>query len=262
MPEKISKSKLQLIASLKQKKKRSELGLFVVEGMKCFTDTINTFQPFFIVASDEWIGKNRSIADRYGNVIFTASAGDLNRISSLSTAPDIMAVYRIPLQDENEWTKGIDRRLTLVLDEIQDPGNLGTIIRAADWFGVHYIAASPTTVDLYNAKTIQSTMGAISRVKLIYTDLIKLLKQHKNLPVYGTLLDGENIYDAELENHGFIVFGNEGNGISETIRTQITDSLLIPSYPSGEATSESLNVAMAASITLAEFRRRVYDTHQ
>lgn len=259
--EKISKSKLQIINSLKQKKNRKELGLFVAEGQKCVTDTINSFELYMLIATGEWIDDN-IISQSYKNIsiegkLYNASRQEISKVSSLSTPPDVIAVYRMPEPNSSKWEKDITNRLTIVLDGIQDPGNLGTIIRSADWFGVHHILASKTTVDLFNAKTIQATMGAISRVKILYDDIKTILMKYPDLPVYGTLLDGENIYSADLKQKGFIIFGNEGKGITDSLRKLVTESLFIPSYPKGVNTSESLNVAMAATITLAEFRRRL-----
>lgn len=257
---KISKGRLQYISSLKQKKSRREHGVFVAEGSKCVCDTLGAFSAELLVATPEWLDNHRNILAGKKSLgednIFVASPAEMARMSSLSTAPEVMAVYYQPVPDIEEWSEEIDLRLTLLLDGVQDPGNLGTIIRTADWFGIHHIAASSSTADLFNAKTVQATMGAISRVRMIYTDLEALVDEHNRLPVYGTLLDGENIYDAALENRGFIIFGSEGHGISEGMRRKITQSLLIPSYPPGETTSESLNVAVASAITLAEFRRR------
>lgn len=258
---KISKQKLRLIASLKQKKIRKETGLFVAEGSKCVNDTLGSFNLEMLVASNYWLENhlNTDVYTKqdYNDYIFSASPEELKRMSSLSTPPEVIAVFRQQTIDFDTWQNGINDRITLLLDGIQDPGNLGTIIRTADWFGVHYIAASHTTVDLFNAKTVQATMGATSRVKMIYSDLDNIIDSHNNLPVYGTLLDGQDIYSTEIENKGFIIFGSEGHGISESLRRRVTQSLLIPSYPPGESTSESLNVAVATAVTLAEFRRRL-----
>lgn len=253
---KISKTRLRLLARLRQKKNRDELGLFVAEGEKCVSDTLAHFPLRCIVASEEWINANRSLIAADAEC-FAASQAEMSRLSCLSTAPDVIAYYSRPTVDPEEWCVGIESRLTLLLDCVQDPGNLGTIIRVADWFGVHHIAASPDTVDYCNPKTIQATMGAISRVKMLYTDLAEIINRFPALKVYGTLLDGENIYTRRLSSAGFIVMGNEGKGISAPIRSLITDSLFIPSYPPGEETSESLNVSMATGITLSEFRRRL-----
>lgn len=257
---KISKGKMQYVASLRQKKFRKEHGVFVAEGSKCVADTLGSFPLVLLVATTSWMERNLGCLSGVAcGKVFTASPAEMERMSSLSTAPEVIAVYVSSETDLRQWREGIEGRLTLLLDGVQDPGNLGTIIRAADWFGVHHIAASKSTADLYNAKTIQATMGAISRVKMVYTDLEALVDGCEGIPVYGTLLEGENMYDAPLSECGFIIFGSEGHGISDGMRRRITQSLLIPSYPPGETTSESLNVAVATAITLAEFRRRTFN---
>lgn len=178
-------------------------------------------------------------------------------MSDLKSASDVIAVYDIPEQILD--IPSLSGRLVLALDSVQDPGNLGTIIRTADWFGVRDIICSRTTADLYNPKVVQATMGAISRIRVHYTDLEKALTEASalGLPVFGTLLDGVDIYTSELSPSGIIVMGNEGNGLSEGVRSLVDHRLLIPSYPPSEPTSESLNVAIATAICLSEFRRRL-----
>jgi TrmH family RNA methyltransferase len=149
----------------------------------------------------------------------------------------------------------LKNELVLMLDGVQDPGNLGTIARIADWFGIRNILCSAETADIYNPKAVQATMGALARVKFHYTDLLQLLSQYDG-PVYGTFLDGENIYGQELSENGIIVMGNEGKGISQGVGEMINRRLYIPNYPIGTQTTESLNVAIATSIVCAEFRRR------
>ena len=178
---------------------------------------------------------------------------ELRRISFLQNPQQVLAIFPIP-----EATSSISHQpssLSLALDGIQDPGNLGTIIRIADWFGIDTIYCSEDTADAYNPKVVQATMGSIAHVHIIYCDLLELFRQ-VSCPVYGTLLDGKNIYEQELTSEGIIVMGNEGNGISEAVREHITHRLLIPNYHSGDHTAESLNVAIATAITCAEFRRR------
>ena len=174
----------------------------------------------------------------------------------LKTAPDVLAVYQMP-----EWVLADDvllQNLSIVLDGVQDPGNLGTIIRIADWFGIRHVICSEDTADVFNPKTVQATMGAISRVEVTYCNLPQLFDKFRGkLPVYGTFLDGRNIYDEPLSGVGFIVMGNEGKGISKKLEKYMTDRLLIPSYPSGRVTSESLNVGMATAVVVGEFRRRM-----
>ena len=165
-----------------------------------------------------------------------------------------MGIFRQPQYDTDTTTP--QRELCLALDNVQDPGNLGTIIRIADWFGIENIFCSTGTADIYNPKTIQATMGAIGRVRVHYVDLPEMLASLKGkAPIYGTFLDGEVVYTKKLEKHGVIVMGNEGNGIGDECSRHITERLLIPSYPEGRATSESLNVSVATAIICNEFRR-------
>lgn len=218
-------------------------------------DTLPHFKVRYLIATDEWLSVHDEVS-RCGAVV-TASHRDLERMSDLKSASDVIAVYDIPEQILDIPT--LSGRLVLALDSVQDPGNLGTIIRTADWFGVRDIICSRTTADLYNPKVVQATMGAISRIRVHYTDLEKALTEASALgmPVFGTLLDGVDIYTSELSPSGVIVMGNEGNGLSEGVRSLVDHRLLIPSYPPSEPTSESLNVAIATAICLSEFRRRL-----
>ena len=149
----------------------------------------------------------------------------------------------------------LSRQLVLALDTVQDPGNLGTIVRIADWYGIEDILCSPLCADLYNPKVVQATMGALARVRVHYVDLVEFLPRI-GTPIYGTFLDGQDIYGQSLTPTGIIVMGNEGNGISPEVRKLVTHSLFLPSYPPGRITSESLNVAIATAVVCAEFRRR------
>ena len=222
----------------------------MAEGTKCVLDTIEHFKVRRVYATVEW-------ADKYGKNhigdITIANKQQLSRMSALKTVSDVVAVYEMP---ELNIPSCLETTLSIVLDGVQDPGNLGTILRVADWFGIKTVFCSKDTVDVYNPKSIQATMGAISRVNVMYCNLEDLFAKHKDMPIYGTLLDGENIYTHQLEQAGFIVMGNEGKGISESVRKYVTDRLLIPSFPPNCETSESLNVGMATAIVVAEFRRR------
>lgn len=248
--ESISKGLIGRLALLRHKKQRDAQGLFVAEGTKCVSDTLPYFQPVYIVATEHWIDSNPG---QGGTRILRASKAEMERISSLATVPEVIAIYRKPTWeiDRNRLTTD----LTLMLDDVQDPGNLGTIIRLADWFGVHQILASRGTADVFSTKAIQATMGSISRVKIFYVDLESVIAEYPQIPVAGLLLDGSDIYSAKLPTTTFIIMGNEGNGISPRLRQFISQRLLIPSYPPGQPTGESLNVAMATAITLSEFRR-------
>ena len=179
----------------------------------------------------------------------------MKKASQLKTAPQIIGVFYQPKYDIEEID--LNEKLHLVLDGIQDPGNMGTIVRLADWFGIEHIFCSSDTADIYNSKTVQATMGAIARVKVHYVDLADFFKNNNNLPVFGTFLEGENIYQADLPKNGFIVMGNEGKGISFNVQKLITNKLFIPNYPADMSTSESLNVAVATAIVCSEFRRRL-----
>ncbi|MDE7402870.1 MAG: RNA methyltransferase [Muribaculaceae bacterium] len=245
---KLSKTKESIYASLSTAKMRRKHGLFIVEGAKSVYDTIDTFEAEALI-----VGKNTQINDiSFTDKIFEADDSQLQHISRQQSLPDMIAIYKLPQREEQipELKTG---HLYVVLDGIQDPGNMGTIIRTSHWFGVNTIFASIDTVDLYNPKVIQSTMGSLGRVRVIYCDIKALLERNNHIPVYGTLLDGKNIYQAKLMDTGFIIFGNEGNGISEPIRKLVNKPLLIPPYNHNH--SESLNVGVAAGITLAMFRK-------
>lgn len=183
-----------------------------------------------------------------------ANLEDLQRASLLKTPQDVIAVFE--QRNEATNTSVIERELCLALDDVQDPGNFGTIIRIADWFGIEHIFCSLGTADVYNPKVVQATMGALARVHVHYLSLTELIEGLKEVPVYGTFLDGTNIYKQSLSETGLIVMGNEGNGISAEVRKLINRKLYIPNFPAGRSTSESLNVAVATAITCAEFRRR------
>ena len=239
----ISKNKIKLIRSLETKKGREKVGLFVAEGPKVVNDLLH--EGF--VAED--------ILD---------NIEDINKVSFLQHPQSLLGVFKLPEVASNTmnnyltlFKEGIENQLVLALDGVQDPGNLGTIIRIADWFGIEDIFCSHETPDCWNPKVVQATMGSIARVKLHYLNLYEMIDQlPTDYPIYATLLDGNNIYAQELSRHGMIVMGNEGKGISPQLRTKINRKLFIPNYPPERETAESLNVAIATSIVCAEFRRR------
>jgi len=244
----LSKSQIKSIKALHKSKFRNKEEKFIAEGAKVVDEFMNSnYTIIAIYGVDEWADNhiNRSL-----NII-KVSAKELQTISLLKTTNQVLAVVAYPeavsLNYENN-------DLCLALDTIQDPGNFGTIIRIADWFGIKKIICSKETADAYNPKVVQATMGAITRVNIEYTDLAQWLT---NLPVdvnvYGTLLDGDNMYETNLAKSGIIVVGNEGNGISAEVQKAITHKIKIPSY--AESMMESLNVAVATSIVCAEFRR-------
>ena len=249
----ISKAKIKLIASLRERKHRRELGLFAVEGTKSVLDTLPYFRLHMLTATAAWLETHDECVSATGTT-YRATAAQLSQMSALSTAPDVIAVYELPHMPVPSAPE-LRGNVTLLLDDIQDPGNLGTIVRCADWFGVRNIVASPHTVDIFNPKAIQSSMGALSRVKVSYCPLGDFLDNCPDIPLYGTLLSGSNIYEASLPGEALIVMGNEGRGISEEIRRRIDIGLLIPSWPPGAPVVDSLNVAMATAIVLGEWRR-------
>lgn len=241
----------RLVASLDDARVRREEGLFVAEGTKCVLDTLRYFPLRYLFATSAWISRYNSKLK--GLEVTQATRADMERMSQLTTPPEVIAVYEIPSRDIRE--ADIAGNLIIALDRVQDPGNLGTIMRVADWFGIRDIVCSRDTVDLYNPKVVQATMGAIARVRVCYTDLPEWLESC-GLPVYGTFLHGDNIYDARLDAAAVIVMGNEGKGISDEVAEKVGRRITIPSYPLGAVTSESLNVGTATAVTVAEFRRR------
>ena len=265
----VSKANIKLVRSLQQKKFRDERGLFVAEGRKCVEELSKAFERVMLFVEGE-----------------NATAQEIAQMSSLRTPQGVIGVFRKNGGEPSEaqhWGRrrlacGDKDSLIVALDGVQDPGNLGTIIRTCDWFGVRRLVCSLDTADCYNPKVVQATMGALARVQVVYVDLPKWLEEIQSLhteptagetpappvtsplPIYGTLLNGRNLYEegaiAERQ-RGVIIMGNEGNGISEAVRRYITHPLLIPPYPADAETSESLNVAIATAITLAEFRRGI-----
>lgn len=252
----LSKNKIKLIRSLDIKKNRLATGLFVAQGTKLVYDLLKSEIEISEVYCTKLIF-SELINYKHNFTIETVDKDELARISFLKTAPEIVAIFRIP-EMVIDWNEIMDD-LTLVLDTIQDPGNLGTIIRLADWYGIRNIVCSEESADLYNPKVIQSTMGAFARVKVHYVSLPGFLNQAKELkiPIYGTFLEGEDLYKCNLTANGLVIMGNEGNGISDETATYISRRISIPSYPPGVVTSESLNVAIATSVVCSEFRRRI-----
>lgn len=250
----LSKSQLKLIKSLEQKKFRKETGLFVAEGGKTVGDLIACgLHPELIIATQEWLATH-TLGSK--TAITEVSEQDMKRASFLRAPQGVLALFRYPAWENNNHHPV--NTLCLALDNIQDPGNMGTIIRIADWFGIEHIYCSNGCVDAFCPKTVQATMGAIGRVKIHCTNLSSLIASLKGkAPVYGTFLNGENIYNCDLENRGLVVMGNEGNGISKECEEHITNRLFIPNYPTERATSESLNVSTATAIICSEFRRRI-----
>lgn len=254
----LSKSQISFINSLKQKKYREEHQLFIAEGAKIVPELLNSdIVVKQVYATSEFL-RNNAIPATIER--FEIKENELERISSLTKANEVLAVCEIPKYKLN--SDDLKGKLTLVLDDIKDPGNLGTIIRIADWFGIENIVCSSETADAFNSKVVQATMGSIARIKIHYCDLTSFVQQqitNNQQPIYGALLEGKNIYNEKLSSEGLIVIGNESRGISEDVQKLITDKISIPSfshYKTNEGQAESLNAAIATSIICSEFRRR------
>ena len=248
----LSKNRIKYIHSLEQKKNRKADKVFLAEGPKLVGDLLGHFPCQFLLATSEWLSRNRPLSTVTD--VTEVSEEERSRASLLKPPQQVLAVFRQP--DEETDISVISHSLCLALDDVQDPGNLGTIVRLADWFGIEHIFCSPNTVDIYNPKTVQATMGGIARVRLHYTPLPEFIRSLKDIPVYGTFLDGENMYGQPLSKNGLIVMGNEGNGIGKEVEALINRKLYIPNYPASRETSESLNVAIATAVVCAEFRRQ------
>lgn len=249
----LSKTKVKQIHSLELKKYRNELNAFVAEGNKLVSDMMYAFDCELILAKPSWMATQGHIP---ATELLVADEDDIRKVSFLKNPQDVLAVFKQPAWSLSEADPS--SALILVLDGIQDPGNLGTIIRLADWFGIGHIVCSMDTADVFNPKTVQATMGALAHVKVHYTNLESYLKTQteQGIPIFGTFLDGENMYTKDLSATGIIVMGNEGNGIRPGIEALINEKIYIPNYPAGCETSESLNVAIATAVICAEFRRR------
>lgn len=229
----ITKAQIKLIRSLELKKFRKQYGLFVAEGHKIISDL-----------------------RQYYELVDLFEGEDARKASLLDTPADMVATFRIPDSPSNNG--GIDlSQLSLALDSVQNPGNMGTIIRLADWFGIEDIYLSEGCADVYSPKVVQATMGSLARVRTHYCDLPSLISSlPSDFPVYGTFLDGTDIYRESLSENGMIVMGNEGHGVSGEVAQLVTRKLFIPNYPAGRTTGESLNVAIATAVVCSEFRRR------
>lgn len=244
----MTKAELQLVRSLADKRGRTETGLFVAEGAKLVGE---------LRASHLHVRKIFALEGLFeGPEVECVTPRDMERLSLLKTASNSLALVEIPRYRFNAAEAG--RRLTLALDQVQNPGNLGTIIRLADWFGIRDILCSEGTADCFNPKVVQATMGAILRVRVHYTDLRATLAAaaRDGIAVYGTFLEGENLYESRLSPAGIVVMGNEGRGVTPSVAQCISRKLFIPPWPADRRGSESLNVAMATGIVCAEFRRR------
>lgn len=255
----LSKNKIKLIQSLNRKKDRDESGLFLVEGNKMVEEALRSeYQIETLVCTTLFANQHPEIQSRANEIIET-DRDSIQKASLLQNSQEALAIVMQP--EPNTPELNLNTELCLALDFIQDPGNLGTILRIADWFGINTIICSENTVDVFNPKVVQASMGAIFRIKTRYTDLEKFLTQAKSsrIPVYGTFMDGNNIYTEPLTRNGIVVLGNEGNGISESIGRLVTRRIAIPTFSTNSNKAESLNVAIAASICCSEFKRRIMD---
>ncbi len=253
---KISTKQIKQIIALKKKQNREKKLLFIAEGEKIVSELLTSkYYITTIVAVDEWIHNNHEQINKSIELL-KSNSEELARISSMKTPNKVLAVVKMPEPDFK--INDINNQLSIVLDNIQDPGNLGTIIRIADWFGIEHVICSKNSAELYNPKVLQATMGAFLRVKVIYTELTDFFKEVKKncrLPVYGTFLKGKNIYTETLSIPGIIVMGNESKGISPGLVGFIDEKITIPSFNSKIYKTESLNVSMATAIICSEFKK-------
>jgi RNA methyltransferase, TrmH family len=252
----ISKNKANFIISLQKKKVREEEKLYVIEGDKIVKEFLEARVPVnMLVAKPEFLNSLPLVHKQGIAEVIPSSYEELKKISTLKTPHNALAVIEMP--DIKMDMVHLEKDLTVALDCVQDPGNLGTIIRAAAWFGIKNIFCSIDCVDVYNSKVIQASMGAILHVNVFYIDLLDLLKtsSRNRIKVFGALIDGESIYSYKLENHGIILLGNESKGISEELIPYITDRIMIPKISAARSGIDSLNVSMAASVIFSEFTR-------
>ncbi|MNS38798.1 23S rRNA (uridine(2479)-2'-O)-methyltransferase [compost metagenome] len=251
----ISKSQISFVKSLHNKKYREEHGLFIVEGVKMVNELLeSSFKVHSIFSTENYLKNITNINPNIEKAaIHEVSESELQKISCLHTPNEVFALVQTPINyiDNQQFNEGLTTHWSIMLDDVQDPGNMGTIIRIADWFGIKTLITSLNSVEVYNPKVVQSTMGSIFRINMISTDLEKVLNTIK-APVYGALLEGENLYKAAFNQPGIILMGNESKGISEKLRKFISYPLSIPGY--GKA--ESLNVGIATAIFCSEMRRR------
>jgi TrmH family RNA methyltransferase len=246
----ISKAKIKQVQRLEKKKYRDETKLFVAEGNKLVAEMIPFFKCEWLIARPTWIATQMNLPAKE---LIEADEDDIRKVSLLKNPQDVLAVFRYPSYRIEEINPS--RELILALDGIQDPGNLGTIIRLADWFGIENVVCSEDTADAFGPKSVQASMGALTRVKIHYTNLEDFLSK-QDAPLYGTFLDGNNIYDETLSSYGIIIIGNEGNGIRPSIESLVNKRLFIPTFPPSRQSPDSLNAAIAAAIICAEFRRK------
>ncbi len=258
----ISTSQTKLVRSLRQKKFRYQHRLYQVEGEKMIRELAqikagDNHSIYQLFATGDWIGRNENLLSSSAISPIETSPSDIKKLSNLVTPPEAMALVRIP--NPQVHIKALLQTAVLAFESIRDPGNLGTIIRTADWFGIDQIICSPDSVDVYNPKVVQSTMGAITRVSVLYMEIDQLLDQPemKVKKVFGTFLKGEDIYQTPLGEHPLILFGNESHGLSDRFDARIHQKISIPSYSRNGKGSESLNVASSVAVVCSELKRDV-----
>ncbi len=246
----LNSNEIKHIKSLHLKKNRTKYQEFIAEGHKNVLELLNSdLQIKAILATAKWCKENEKLAQKYTLIIKIISDKDLIRISTHQTPNQVLAIVKIP--DEDVKNINPSRDLILLLDNIQDPGNMGTIIRTADWFGITHIVCSLNCVDIYNPKVINATMGSIGRVNIIFKDLIALINAFSKIQIFGAVLDGDNVFDISNPANGFIIIGNESNGIHPDLRKKLTHPITIPNF---NTSAESLNAAIATGIICAAFR--------
>lgn len=270
----LSRNQQKLIRSLHLKKQREKHGLFLIEGNTIITDLVQSGQIHpgnleILAATPEWLErtllKDNGVPENssLSRLAVSAYPADLKKLSGLVSPPEVIAVLRIPAEAANASLvpfrpEQLREGVTLVFESIRDPGNLGTIIRTADWFGIRNIICSPDSVDIYNNKVVQASMGSVLRTRPIYMELTELFESagRFKIPVYGTAMDGADFYDTPVRVPGLIVFGNESHGISKSLESFFRQKIRIPDFPAGASGTESLNVATSVAVVCAEIRRR------
>jgi len=256
----LSKNQVKYINSLKIKKFRQEHGIFIAEGEKCAEELLNSnIEVTAVYALTDWLNENLNLLESKKIQYTETDEAGLAKISDLTTPNKVLALARIP---KPEFTAKLYEKYILALDNIKDPGNMGTIIRTADWFGIRQIVCSPGCVDAYNPKVVQSTMGSIARVNIHYLELIKFIKQKpEGTPVYGALLHGENLNETVFGTKGILIIGSESHGISHDVLPLVTDAVHIPSFSHNEAftNAESLNASIANAIICYELSKQLFE---
>ena len=249
----LSNNKIKYIQSLKTKKLRQKYNNFIIEGDKMAREVLESeeLEIESVFALPNWIETNRKLVNVHFKKTLSINERELKKISSLKTPNQVLVIAKQASFKAN--FTDLKASLSLYLDGIQDPGNMGTILRIADWFGIDWVICSPTCVEIYNSKVVQASMGAFLRVKTLILPFETLHEQVKGIPVYGTVLDGQNMYNMDLESNGVIVIGSEGKGISKEVMERLDHRISIPAHQSGGA--ESLNAAIATGIVCALFRK-------